>query len=84
MSDEPEQNLGRWLVDHKQVKHPCNFIAGHPEAILLFCSFLTDLYNVSCYVCYWYTVCDVKATLMTIYMGMSVYLVVTDDAFGGV
>ena len=30
------QNLGRGLVDRKQVKTPSNFIAGHPEAALLF------------------------------------------------
>ena len=35
LSDEPRQNQGRGLVDHKLVKAPSNFIAGHPKAALL-------------------------------------------------
>ena len=44
-SDEPRQNQGRGLVDHKLVKAsgtpppPSNFIAGHPKATLLFLFF---------------------------------------------
>ena len=36
LSDEPRQNQGRGLVDHKLVKAPSNFIAGRPKAALLF------------------------------------------------
>ena len=36
MSDEPRQNYGRGLVDHKLVQAPSNFIAGRPKAALLF------------------------------------------------
>ena len=41
MSDEPRQNEGRGLVDHKLVQAPpppppSNFIAGRPKAALLF------------------------------------------------
>ena len=39
LSDEPRQNQGRGLVDHKLVKDPpppSNFIAGRPKAALLF------------------------------------------------
>ena len=36
LSDEPKQNQGRGLVDHKLVLAPSNFIAGCPKAALLF------------------------------------------------
>ena len=36
MSEEPKQNLGRWLVDRKLVEASSNVIAGRPEAVLLF------------------------------------------------
>ena len=40
MSDEPRQNLGRGLVDHKLVQAPppppVIFIAGRPKAALLY------------------------------------------------
>ena len=40
LSDEPRQNQGRELVDHKLVKAPPppprNLIAGRPKAALLF------------------------------------------------
>ena len=36
MSDEPRQNSGRGLVDHKLVQAPGNFIAGRPKVALLF------------------------------------------------
>ena len=36
LSDEPRQNQGRGLVDHKLVKAPSNFIAGRPKAAILF------------------------------------------------
>ena len=36
LSDEPRQNQGRELVDHKLVKPPSNFIAGRQQAALLF------------------------------------------------
>ena len=36
MSDEPRQNQGRRLVDHKLVQASSNFIAGRPKAALLF------------------------------------------------
>ena len=36
-SDEPRQDQGRGLVDHKLVKHPpSNFIADRPKAVFLF------------------------------------------------
>ena len=41
MSEEPRQNKGRGLVDHKLVEAPppINFIDGRPKAALLFCFF---------------------------------------------
>ena len=40
LSDEPRQNQGRGMVDHKLVKAPppppSNFFAGRPKAALLF------------------------------------------------
>ena len=36
LSEEPRQNSGRGLVDHKLVEAPSNFIAGRPKAALLF------------------------------------------------
>ena len=37
MFEEPEQNLGRGVVDRKVVEAPLsNFIAGRPKAALLF------------------------------------------------
>ena len=36
LSGEPKQNQGRGLVDRKLVQAPSNFIAGRPEAALLF------------------------------------------------
>ena len=36
LSDEPRQNQGRGLVDHKLLKAPSIFIAGRPKAALLF------------------------------------------------
>ena len=36
LSDGPMQNQRRGLVDRKQVKDPCNFIAGRSKAALLF------------------------------------------------
>ena len=36
LSDEPKQNQGRGLVDRKLVKAPSTFIAGRPNAALLF------------------------------------------------
>ena len=35
-SGEPTQNQGQGLVDRKLVQAPSNFIAGRPEAALLF------------------------------------------------
>ena len=39
LSGEPKQNQGRRLVDRKLVQAPSNFIAGRPNAALLFCFF---------------------------------------------
>ena len=36
MSEEPRQNYGRGLVDRKLAEAPSNFIAGRPNAALLF------------------------------------------------
>ena len=36
LSGEPKQNQGRELVDRKLVQAPINFIAGRPDAALLF------------------------------------------------
>ena len=36
MSEEPRQNKGRELVDHKLVEATNNFIADRPKAALLF------------------------------------------------
>ena len=46
--DEPRQNQGRGLVDHKLVKAPSNFIAGRPKEALLFWFF--GIYRYSCYI----------------------------------
>ena len=36
LSSEPKQNQGRELVDRKLVQAPSNFVAGRPNAALLF------------------------------------------------
>ena len=53
MSEEPRQNLGRGLVDRKLVEAPpppSNFIAGRPNAALLFWFFMVILLSI----CLWY------------------------------
>ena len=46
LPDKPGQNQGQGLVDRKLVKAPCNFIAGHPKAALLFWFFGDFRYGV--------------------------------------
>ena len=36
VSEEPRQNKGRGMVDRKLVEAPSNFIAGRPNAALLY------------------------------------------------
>ena len=46
LSEEPKQNKGRGLLDHKLVEAPSNLIADHPNAAVLFWFFCGFTYGV--------------------------------------
>ena len=50
MSEEPDQNLGRVLVDRKLVEVPSNFIAGRSKPALLFWFF--DGFRCDVWLCF--------------------------------